>query len=385
MGRVAFTHVTKRFGDTVAVDDLTLQIDDGEFFVLLGPSGCGKSTALRMVAGLEDPTEGLIEIGDRVVNRVEPKDRDVAMVFQSYALYPHLTVRKNVEFPLRTRDVDRKERKALVGRAAESLGLTPYLDRKPAQLSGGQRQRVALARAIVRRPAVFLMDEPLSNLDAQLRVQTRGELVALQRELGTTVIYVTHDQVEAMTMGHRIAILRDGVLQQLGAPQEVYDAPANRFVAEFIGTPPMNVFTDPKRGDVLFGVRPEHIGIVPDGPWPGTVFLVESLGHERLLHARLASGEEVVVRQPGHVEATLGPGDAVYLGAAPEHVYRFDPTTGERLAESSSAPLSDAATTTGDETATTDEPAIDTTTDERISGTTNERVSDTNAGVPDGT
>jgi multiple sugar transport system ATP-binding protein len=331
MGRVAFTHVTKRFGDTVAVDDLTLQIDDGEFFVLLGPSGCGKSTALRMVAGLEDATDGLVEIGDRVVNRVEPKDRDVAMVFQSYALYPHLTVRKNIEFPLRTRDVDRKERKTLVGRAAESLGLTAFLDRKPAQLSGGQRQRVALARAIVRRPAVFLMDEPLSNLDAQLRVQTRGELVALQRELGTTVLYVTHDQVEAMTMGHRIAVLRSGVLQQLGAPQDVYDRPANRFVAEFIGTPPMNVFPDPKNGDDLLGVRPEHLGVVADGPWSATVFLVESLGYERLVHARLATGEEVVVRQSGEPDgAALEPGDAVYLGAPDERVHHFDRETGAR-------------------------------------------------------
>src|SRR5947209_4150963 len=213
MGRVAFTHVTKRFGTTVAVDDLTLQIDDGEFFVLLGPSGCGKSTALRMVAGLEDPTDGVIEIGDRVVNRVEPKDRDIAMVFQSYALYPHLTVRKNIEFPLRTRDVDRKERKALVGKAADALGLATLLDRKPAQLSGGQRQRVALARAIVRRPSVFLMDEPLSNLDAKLRGHMRAELKHMQHELGITTIYVTHDQIEAMTLAHRVAVLNHGRLQ----------------------------------------------------------------------------------------------------------------------------------------------------------------------------
>jgi ABC-type sugar transport system ATPase subunit len=328
MGRVAFTHVTKQFGDTLAVEDLTLQIDDGEFFVLLGPSGCGKSTALRMVAGLEDPTDGLVEIGDRVVNRVEPKDRDVAMVFQSYALYPHLSVRRNIEFPLRTRDVERKERKRLVDTAAGALGLSELLERKPGQLSGGQRQRVALARAIVRRPAVFLMDEPLSNLDAQLRVQTRGELVNLQRELETTIVYVTHDQVEAMTMGHRVAVMNKGVLQQLGAPQDVYDQPANRFVAQFIGTPPMNIFHVDGHDDLL-GVRPEHLAIVPDGPWNATVLFVESLGHERHLHAKLASGDEVIVRQPGHAPL-LEPDAVVYLGAPADKIHHFDPTTGER-------------------------------------------------------
>ncbi len=328
MGRVAFTHVSKRFGDTVAVDDLTLQIADAEFFVLLGPSGCGKSTALRMVAGLEDPSDGLIEIGDRVVNRIEPKDRDVAMVFQSYALYPHLTVRRNIEFPLRTRDVDRKTRKELVGKAADALGLGTLLDRKPAQLSGGQRQRVALARAIVRRPAVFLMDEPLSNLDAQLRVQTRSELVSLQRDLETTVLYVTHDQVEAMTMGHRIAVMSNGVLQQVGVPQEVYDKPASRFVAQFIGTPPMNVFRVENRTD-LVGVRPEDLTIDPDGPWPATVFLVESLGHERHVHCHTPSGDDVVVRQAG---MTVSPeaGAEVHLNAAAGAVHHFDAETGLR-------------------------------------------------------
>ena len=328
MGRVAFTHVTKRFGDTVAVDDLTVQIDEGELFVLLGPSGCGKSTALRMIAGLEDPSDGLVEIGDRVVNRVEPKNRDVAMVFQSYALYPHLTVRRNIEFPLRSRAVDRKERARLVATAAGALGLSDLLDRKPAQLSGGQRQRVALARAIVHRPAVFLMDEPLSNLDAQLRVQTRGEVVNLQRELETTVVYVTHDQIEAMTMGHRIAIMDRGVLQQLGEPQDVYDRPANRFVAQFIGTPPMNIFRVDGH-DALLGVRPEHLAIVPDGPWNATVLFVESLGHERHLHARLTSGDVVIVRQAGHAPL-LEPDAVVYLGAPGGQIHRFDPTTGER-------------------------------------------------------
>src|SRR5690349_2770969 len=240
MGRVALDQVSKRFDDVAAVDALTLDVADEEFLVLLGPSGCGKSTALRMIAGLEEPTAGTITIGERVVNDVEAKDRDVAMVFQSYALYPHMSVRRNIEFPLRSRKVAPAERAKLVQEAADSLDLGPLLDRKPAQLSGGQRQRVALARAIVRRPQAFLMDEPLSNLDAKLRVQTRAELVELQRRLAATVIYVTHDQVEAMTMGHRIAVLDAGVLQQVGPPQDVYARPANLFVARFIGSPPMN-------------------------------------------------------------------------------------------------------------------------------------------------
>src|SRR5712691_6830365 len=240
VGRVAIRGVSKRFGDVTAVDDFTLEVADEEFLVLLGPSGCGKSTALRIIAGLEEPTAGTIEIGDRLVNDVEAKDRDVAMVFQSYALYPHMTVRRNVEFPLKTRRVPTAERNRLVQEAAGILGLEDLLERKPAQLSGGQRQRVALARAIVRRPQAFLMDEPLSNLDAKLRVQTRAELVELQRRLSATIVYVTHDQVEAMTMGHRIAVLDAGVLQQVGPPQEVYARPANLFVAQFIGSPPMN-------------------------------------------------------------------------------------------------------------------------------------------------
>ena len=258
MGRVALEHVSKRFDDVTAVDDLTLDVADEEFLVLLGPSGCGKSTALRMIAGLEEPSDGTITIGDRVVNDVEAKDRDIAMVFQSYALYPHMTVRRNIEFPLRSRKVPADERARLVLDAAESLGLQELLDRKPGQLSGGQRQRVALARAIVRRPQAFLMDEPLSNLDAKLRVQTRAELVELQRRLAATVVYVTHDQVEAMTMGHRIAILERGVLQQVGAPQDVYARPANLFVARFIGSPPMNT--------VDGRVRTEGEGLVAELP-----------------------------------------------------------------------------------------------------------------------
>src|SRR3954447_3483917 len=310
VGRVAIRRVSKRFGDVTAVDDFTLEVADEEFLVLLGPSGCGKSTALRMIAGLEEPTEGTIEIGDREVTDVEAKDRDVAMVFQSYALYPHMTVRRNVEFPLKTRKVAAEERKRLVQEAAGILGLENLLDRKPAPLSGGQRQRVALAGAIVRRPQAFLMDEPLSNLDAKLRVQTRAELVELQRRLAATIVYVTHDQVEAMTMGHRIAVLDHGVLQQVGAPQEVYAKPANLFVARFIGSPPMNTVTGhidrvdgglvaqlPGGGvpvpaelvkdfeaagveEVVIGVRPEDLRFAEQDGIAAMVSVVESLGHE---------------------------------------------------------------------------------------------------------
>jgi multiple sugar transport system ATP-binding protein len=362
MGRVALEHVSKRFDDVTAVDDLSLDVADEEFLVLLGPSGCGKSTALRMIAGLEEPTEGTITIGDRVVNDVEAKDRDVAMVFQSYALYPHMTVRRNIEFPLRSRKVAAEERARLVSEAAESLGLADLLDRKPAQLSGGQRQRVALARAIVRRPEVFLMDEPLSNLDAKLRVQTRAELVELQRRLAATVVYVTHDQVEAMTMGHRIAILDGGVLQQIGAPQDVYARPANLFVARFIGSPPMNtvaghVATDGgapaavvpggrvalpeplaaalgRRGvdEVVVGFRPADLHLVArDGSPAGfdaTVSVIESLGYERHIVCRLDDGQPVIVRQPAP-EAAPREGETVHIVAGDVHV--FEAGTGARV------------------------------------------------------
>jgi len=359
MARVVFQHVTKRFGGVVAVDDLTLEVADREFLVLLGPSGCGKSTALRMIAGLENPTAGEIVIGDHVVNDLDPKDRDVAMVFQSYALYPHMTVAGNIEFPLRSRRVPATERKELVETAAAALGLDDLLDRKPSQLSGGQRQRVALARAIVRRPQVFLMDEPLSNLDAKLRVQTRAELIELQRRLETTVVYVTHDQVEAMTMGHRIAILRDGMLQQVGAPQDVYERPANLFVAGFIGNPPMNTITGKVVNDdglavalpgaraplpealaaavgrqgveeVVVGVRPEHLRLDAGGFVPATVTVVESLGHERHIACRLDDGALVIVRQPSEHRAP-GVGSTVRLATDAQHLHVFDAATGERV------------------------------------------------------
>ncbi|MBS1836361.1 MAG: sn-glycerol-3-phosphate ABC transporter ATP-binding protein UgpC [Actinobacteria bacterium] len=359
MSGVTFDHVTKSFGDVTAVDSMTLEILDGEFMVLLGPSGCGKSTALRMIAGLEEITSGLLTIGDRVVNHVAPRDRDIAMVFQSYALYPHMTVRRNIESPLvanRSARVATDERRHRVEEAAEVLGLTPYLDRKPGALSGGQRQRVALARAIVRRPEVFLMDEPLSNLDAKLRTQTRLELVELHRRLGTTIVYVTHDQVEAMTMADRIAIISDGRLQQVGPPQAVYDRPANLFVAGFVGSPPMNTLAgtvtfvggepivttghgslpvasagSAQEGrDVVVGIRSEHLR-VGDGAThlDGVVETVELLGHER--HVVVRVGESlVVIRQPTDSPA-VAVGASIPLAAEPSGVHLFDPTSTERL------------------------------------------------------
>jgi multiple sugar transport system ATP-binding protein len=360
MARVVLDHVTKRFGDVTAVDDLCLEVEDREFLVLLGPSGCGKSTALRMIAGLESLTEGRIAIGDRVVNDVEPKDRDIAMVFQSYALYPHMSVARNIEFPLRSRKVPEDERAPLVQEAARALGLTELLDRKPAQLSGGQRQRVALARAIVRRPAAFLMDEPLSNLDAKLRVQTRAELIELQRRLDATVVYVTHDQVEAMTMGHRIAIMNDGVLQQVGPPQDVYERPANLFVARFIGAPPMNTIQgtvvveggetllgtpggriavpasfgaaarSSSTGEIVVGVRPEHLEVDPSGPIEARVAVIESLGHERHVVCRIGDEPLVIVRQAAD-EPRPAEGSSVRLRADVEGIHLFDAATGIRL------------------------------------------------------
>jgi multiple sugar transport system ATP-binding protein len=360
VGRVAIRGVTKRFGDVTAVDDLTLEVADEEFLVLLGPSGCGKSTALRMIAGLEEPTAGTIEIGDRTVNDVEAKDRDIAMVFQSYALYPHMTVRRNIEFPLKSRRVPKEERDRLVGEAAGVLGLSELLGRKPAQLSGGQRQRVALARAIVRRPHAFLMDEPLSNLDAKLRVQTRAELIELRRRLRATIVYVTHDQVEAMTMGDRIAILDHGVLQQIGGPQDVYARPANLFVAQFIGNPPMNTMTgDVTRQDgglgvripggvvalppslgaaveqrgleqVVLGVRPEGLTFADGGTVKATVSVVEALGHERHVMCRLEDGQLVIARQPVSDPPPVEQHEVGFT-VDPENLHVFDTQTEERV------------------------------------------------------
>jgi len=334
-GRVELTHVTKRFGDVTAVRDLTLTVEDRELMVLLGPSGCGKSTVLRLIAGLEDPAGGSVTIGGRDVTGVDPRRRDVAMVFQSYALYPHMTVRRNMEFPLRLRDVGKAERRRLVEDAAALLGLSELLDRRPAQLSGGQRQRVALARATVRRPKVFLMDEPLSNLDARLRVQMRIDLVELERRLAVTTIYVTHDQVEAMTMGDRVAVMRDGRLEQVGTPQEVYDRPATLFVASFIGSPPMNLLAARHFGlhldgrQLLVGVRPEHVRLGADGPLVGRVVRVESLGHEYLVSCRLED-DEIVVARWSTLERAPDEGALVRITAHPSHLHLFDEATGAR-------------------------------------------------------
>jgi len=364
MARVTLEHLTKRFdGGVIAVNDLMLEIRDQEFLVLVGPSGCGKSTALRMVAGLEEITDGSIYIGDRRVNDTPPRDRDIAMVFQSYALYPHMSVYDNMAFGLKLRHIPKSDIERRVSQAARVLGIEPLLKRKPRQLSGGQRQRVALGRAIVREPQAFLMDEPLSNLDAKLRVETRAELVKLHHRLRTTTIYVTHDQVEAMTMGDRIAVMRDGLLQQLDTPQALYDRPANMFVAGFIGTPTMNliplevaVVADgvelvgeslrlpvPPRYTaglrqfngtrVMAGLRPEDIGDHADADWqaaelPAIVDVVEPLGSEAYIYATVA-GESIIARVNARTRAAIG--DNVTLQANMDHLHIFDAETGLNL------------------------------------------------------
>ncbi|OGO49730.1 MAG: glycerol-3-phosphate ABC transporter ATP-binding protein [Chloroflexi bacterium RBG_16_68_14] len=364
MARVFFEGISKRFGAVLALSALTLEVRDGEFFVLLGPSGCGKTTALRIAAGLEEPSEGSIYIGDRLVNEVPAKDRDLAMVFQSYALYPHLSVYDNVAFGLRMRKYSRSEIDRLVRETAATLGIQELLRRRPAALSGGQQQRVALGRAIVRRPQAFLMDEPLSNLDAKMRVQMRAELVRLHRELRGTFIYVTHDQVEAMTMGERVAVLHQGLLQQVGTPQEVYDRPANLFVAEFIGSPAMNLLeAEPVRVDgqpglrtadafvrplaalwavleaagarsAVVGIRPEHLA-PQEGEnaefaacFEGQVDLVESLGSEQHVTVALPRGS-LVLRLPAARRLPIG--SPLRLAVAPVHLQLFDAETGRRI------------------------------------------------------
>jgi len=329
MATITFEHVTKRFDEAVAVSDLTIDVADGEFLVLVGPSGCGKTTALRMLAGLEEISEGRILIGDRVVNNVAPGARNVAMVFQSYALYPHMTVYDNLAFSLRNFDVPKQEIERRVQEAAGILELSDYLKRKPKQLSGGQRQRVALGRAIVREPAGFLMDEPLSNLDAALRVQTRAEILKLQRRLGTTTIYVTHDQVEAMTMGDRIAVMSKGLLQQIGTPEELYTRPANTFVAKFIGSPAMNLIPAGQLGvggnGQLAGFRPEHVqlgnGSGSSAHYQASVEVVEYLGDEQLAHLRFGD-HDIVVKLP--VEPRLQAGTQETFSVPLQKVMLFD-------------------------------------------------------------
>ena len=329
MAPITFEHVTKRFDETTAVDDLNIEVADGEFLVLVGPSGCGKTTALRMLAGLEDITSGRILIGDRVVNNVAPGARDVAMVFQSYALYPHMTVYQNLAFSLHNFGVPKAEIDRRVRQTADVLELGDFLKRKPKQLSGGQRQRVALGRAIVREPKAFLMDEPLSNLDAALRVQTRAEILRLQQRLGTTTIYVTHDQIEAMTMGDRIAVMNKGELQQLGSPEELYEHPTNTFVARFIGSPAMNMLPSSVLGiggsGQLAGFRPEHVRLGDGRPGSGNlqaaVEVVEYLGDEQLGHLRLGD-HELMVKLP--VEPRLRAGQHETFSVPLDKVLLFD-------------------------------------------------------------
>ena len=336
-----------------AVAGMDLEIADGEFMVLVGPSGCGKSTTLRMLAGLEELTAGSIYLGDRDISTTAPKDRDIAMVFQNYALYPHMTVGGNMEFCLKNAGMSRDERKRRVAAAAQTLGLTDYLDRKPKALSGGQRQRVAMGRAIVRNPQVFCMDEPLSNLDAKMRVQTRTDVAKLQRDLGVTTVYVTHDQTEAMTMGDRVGVMKDGVLQQVGAPMELYDRPANVFVAGFIGSPAMKFFdayvaggsvtvgghpmalapSGGHDGPVVVGVRPEGWRLTtPGNGIPVTVGVVETLGADAYLYgtARVERGDADVIARIGNRER-VGTGDTVHVTADRDAIHLFDRVTGERL------------------------------------------------------
>ena len=351
---VRYQQVAKSFGAFQALAPLDLVVPDGKFLALLGPSGCGKTTALRLLAGLERPTGGNIFIGDRNVTYAPPKDRDIAMVFQSYALYPHLKVADNIAYPLRVRKVDRAERAKQVRKVAELLGLEDFLERRPGQLSGGQRQRVALARAIIRRPQAFLMDEPLSNLDAQLRLHMRIEIKRLQRELAATMLYVTHDQVEAMTMSDLIAVMHKGKLQQLASPAELYARPRNLFVATFCGSPPMNILSgeiaegafrraDGKvampagapSGPVKLGFRPEHADLVDPsttGVLPGEVYVVEPLGNETLVTIDLG-GALVNIRQPADFAMPIGSRCAVQPAA--RHLHLFDQETGEALGSGS--------------------------------------------------
>ena len=328
MASVTLDSVEKSFGDAAVIHGVSIDIADGEFIVLVGPSGCGKSTLLRMVAGLEAISSGTISIGDRVVNDLEPKDRDIAMVFQNYALYPHMTVEKNMGFSLEHRGGSKAQIAERVTWAADILGLGQLLQRRPGQLSGGQRQRVAMGRAIVRDPQVFLFDEPLSNLDAKLRVVMRGEIKGLHRRLKTTTIYVTHDQVEAMTMADRIVVMNGGRVEQIGTPIELFDRPSNIFVAGFIGSPAMNFVPGPLLGepeDVTIGVRPEHWEIAGEG-LSVTVSLVEPMGSDTQITARAGTNEIVALF---HRRVLADPGDTLSL--RPETIHRFDTKSGARI------------------------------------------------------
>jgi multiple sugar transport system ATP-binding protein len=344
MAELELEHIFKRFGENTVVRDFHLKVEDGGFVVLVGPSGCGKSTALRMVAGLEEPSEGRIKIGQRDVTELSPRDRDVAMVFQSYALYPHMSVRENMAFGLRLRKMDDAEIDRRVMQAAETLGLVPYLERKPKALSGGQRQRVAMGRAIVRQPAVFLFDEPLSNLDAKMRVQVRAEIAKLHQRLGTTTVYVTHDQVEAMTLAKTIVVMKDGLIQQVGAPLDVYRHPANTFVAGFVGSPAMNFLSGTVEGArivgpgfalalsarhaalvqpgqrVLVGVRPEHVHLGGEPAISLSAEVIEPLGAEVLVLGAVEGQAFTASLEP---EARVRPGETLRLSVDLDHLQLF--------------------------------------------------------------
>ncbi|MFD1342304.1 ABC transporter ATP-binding protein [Litorisediminicola beolgyonensis] len=325
MGRITLDKVQKKFGDVEVIPPLDLTIEDGEFVVFVGPSGCGKSTLLRLIAGLEDVSSGEIRIDGTDATDLPPAKRGLAMVFQSYALYPHMSVRKNIAFPLKMAGLDEAERNKRVERAADVLNLTDYLDRRPGQLSGGQRQRVAIGRAIVREPAAFLFDEPLSNLDAALRVGMRLEISELHERLKTTMIYVTHDQVEAMTMADKIVVLRAGHIEQVGSPLELYHSPRNLFVAGFIGSPKMNFIegAEAKKHEAqTIGIRPEHI-TVGDGPWEGRVGVSEHLGSDTFFHVHdTGLAETITIRAPGEVSYKAG--DTIRLAPQEDKIVRFD-------------------------------------------------------------
>ena len=354
MSNIRFVGASKRYSDSVEViRDLDLHIREGEFMVLVGPSGCAKSTTLRMIAGLESLTSGDLFIGDRRANDLPPADRNISMVFQSYALFPNMSVRGNLSFGLQIRKTDPARIVSEVGRVAEMLGLVELLDRKPRQLSGGQAQRVALGRAMIRKPSAFLFDEPLSNLDAELRVQMRGEIAHMQRQLGTTTAYVTHDQVEAMTLGNRIAVMNKGRIMQIGAAVELYEKPANTFVAGFIGSPRMNLLpadellAGANRSDgnlppaahrnTMLGVRPEHVAVGPNGTagllsiGNGHVERMEDLGHEALIHLRSTNGAPLTARSSGEIRGQISEGQEVSLSIRVDRLHAFDETTGNRV------------------------------------------------------
>ncbi len=350
MAEIRLNNLTKRWGDFVGVDDQSLHIKDEEFLVLLGPSGCGKTTTMRMIAGLEDPTAGEIWIGDRMVNDDLPKDRDVAMVFQNYGLYPHMTIFDNIAYPLKVRGTPKADIEPRVKKAAEQVELTEFLHRKPKALSGGQRQRVALARAIVRTPKVFLMDEPLSNLDAKLRVTMRAELKHLSRELQITTVYVTHDQIEAMTLADRVAVMKNGVIQQLGTPDDIYNDPANMFVAGFIGSPAMNLINGsvqsgmfvttggtklvgigaPDRETAILGVRADDMSVhdAGQGDIDVSIYAFENTGESTLLTVQWGK-QRVIARGDRHLRKEQG--ETVGIKLDPDHLYLFDPDSGDRI------------------------------------------------------